>query len=237
MTRKVFILATLLVGTFALANSASAQTDPSELSFKRVRANKNVTFKASDGCGLLTDDDSNTVSKITIVNSGTRVRLPASYKLKSKKLPTKYNWFACGTVNNQVGLYARKKQTSTPVEISLNFEDFDAKPQNQGISCSKNRPIRDGNGGWLHKPVSDNTGSMVDLFPAELSPKSCVWYSKAGKKITGTYGYNRSNPNRVTVRPSNNKRCSSFPNNITLRCKVSNQNWCWKIPNPCTRYD
>ena len=107
-----------------------------------------------------------------------------------------------------------------------------------GNFCQVNKPIRDGaRTGWLHKQKADGRPSMVNLFPANLSPKGCIWYSKNKKKITGTWDYRRTNPNRVTIRPKNNWVCQRFPNNITLRCNVNRKRTCWKIPEPCNRYD
>ena len=97
---------------------------PSELNFKRSRQNKNVIFKAADGCTLLQDDNDADVSKISIIGNGSRVRLPASYKKKNLRFPTRYKFFACGVVNDELGLYAKKKKNSIPVEIEISFSQF-----------------------------------------------------------------------------------------------------------------
>ena len=94
-----------------------------------------------------------------------------------------------------------------------------------------------GLGGWLHKPHSDNTGSIVNLFPSEDSPSGCGYYKKSGKKFMDALSTGRANGNRVHVRPVQNLSCSSFPRNMYLACKVNGRRLCYNIPDPCNRYD
>lgn len=103
--------------------------------------------------------------------------------------------------------------------------------------CAVKRSLSDGPGGWLHKPVSDNTGSIVNLFPAHEDPSDCRYLNPQGEVIQDAHYTGRSNPNRPTWRPAAGGRCSSFPPNTVVSCIINGQRNCWTIPDPCQRYD
>jgi hypothetical protein len=106
-----------------------------------------------------------------------------------------------------------------------------------GGQCQVMRPLTDGFGGWLHKPHSDSTGSVVNLFPANENPVDCRYERANGTLFREAYNSGRSNGNRSTWRPVGGGSCSGFPKNTIVSCKISGKRNCWKIPDPCTRYD
>jgi hypothetical protein len=106
-----------------------------------------------------------------------------------------------------------------------------------GNKCGKYQGLNDGMGGWVHKPVSDSTHSIVNLVPSSLNTTSCRYEQTNGKKVRDAYTSGRTNGNRPTWRPVGGGGCSSFPNNLVFNCTVDKKTMCWKIPDPCQRYD
>jgi len=111
------------------------------------------------------------------------------------------------------------------------------KKKKKNKKCRVKRRIFDGPGGWLHKPVSDSTGSIVNLFPSNESPSACRYETKTGRVIRQAFSSGRTNGNRETIRPAGGGSCSGFPNNMVVSCKIGRKRHCWKIPDPCNRYD
>lgn len=233
---KIFLC--LLIGSTALA-----QSSPSDLSYRKRKKGRTLTFSAAAGCSLFTNDSAELVSNFRVAKNGSALRLPKSENKKDFKISSisglqkRYSWWACGSVEGILGLYARKNQSTDPVHVDVSYADFSDKPESQGVACARENSVVDGEGGWLHKPVSDSTQSIVNLFPTNVSPSNCGYYNSKGKKISGTYDYRRKNGNRVHVRPSKRGSCSTYPKNLTVRCKVKGQNWCWTVKDPCKRYD
>lgn len=104
-------------------------------------------------------------------------------------------------------------------------------------SCDVQRGLSDGPLGWLHKPVSESTGSVVNLFSPGDRPQNCQYERKDGSVFTGAYFSGNTNPNRPTWRPNNVTRCSNFPSPLVVACQVGGRKTCWTVPNPCVRYD
>lgn len=103
-------------------------------------------------------------------------------------------------------------------------------------SCVQ-RDITDGGGNWLHKPVSESTGSLVNLFNPNDGVQDCSYENISGETISTAYFSGNTNPNRPTYRPNAGGRCSSYPSPLVVTCKVRGEKHCWTIPKPCTRYD
>lgn len=104
-------------------------------------------------------------------------------------------------------------------------------------ACSISREIRDGSGNWLHKPVSDSTGSVVNLFHPSDVASSCRYESQSGEEFQKMYFTGNSNPDRPTWRPERGGSCKSFPKPLVVSCLISGVKNCWNIPDPCVRYD
>jgi len=110
-------------------------------------------------------------------------------------------------------------------------------PSTNSGKCQDRKPVTDGGGNWLHKPVSDSTHSIVDLFPSSQSPSDCRYERTSGKKVADAYSSGRTNGNRSTWRPRGNGWCSTFPKPLVLNCKINGKSTCRTIPDPCNRYD
>ena len=109
-----------------------------------------------------------------------------------------------------------------------------SKPKPKKDDCDVNRKNSDGFGGFLYKGVADVGHMVVVLFPAGQNPNGCRLESKAGKKLSD-FSYNgTSNPDRPTWRGG---YCQSMPENSVLKCQYGKKTHCWKIPEPCGRYD
>jgi hypothetical protein len=109
-------------------------------------------------------------------------------------------------------------------------------PSNTG--CSINREISDGvSHGFLHKPISDTTGSIVELLPKGEIPDSCRYENTAGQLVKETYFSSIGNGDRAHYRPVGGGSCSSFPAPLRFSCSINGIRNCWTIPKPCVRYD
>lgn len=198
-----------------------------DLSFKKVRRNKNIVLK---NCELFSG-----VTSVTIKDGGQAIGLSKNMKRNDRILRKKYSYFACGLNDiSQVKIYAKRRATQTPVELNLPLKGFKKRSK---YSCQSYRASTDGGMGWLHKPVSDSTGSIVNLFPTQDRPSSCRYEQSNGSLITTGYHSGRGNGNREHIRPANRSRCSSFPSNLVVNCSIGGKRVCYKVPNPCQRYD
>jgi len=104
--------------------------------------------------------------------------------------------------------------------------------------CEQDRDITDGTGtGFLHKPKSENSNAIVNLFSRSDDPYACWYENSSNTKLGEAYFSYYSNPDRPTFRPTHGESCSSFPDNMIIACNVAGQKHCWHIPDPCTRYD
>lgn len=99
------------------------------------------------------------------------------------------------------------------------------------------RDITDGGGNWLHKPESDNTGNIVNLFNPADRPQNCRYERLDGTLFREAFYTGDSNPNRPTWRPRGGGTCRDFPKPLIVSCVVKGRKNCWRIPDPCQRYD
>ena len=99
------------------------------------------------------------------------------------------------------------------------------------------RDITDGGGNWLHKPESDNTGNIVNLFNPADRPQNCRYERQDGTLFREAFYTGDSNPNRPTWRPQGGGTCRDFPKPLIVSCVVKGKKNCWRIPDPCQRYD
>jgi hypothetical protein len=138
-------------------------------------------------------------------------------------------------------------------EININSFDNDLQSclcttegiRNFGGQCPKvdrngciNRAIEDGTDtGFLHKGVSDTTGSVVNLFPANERPEDCQYLRADGSLFQEAVFAGIGNPNRPHWRPAQGGSCRTFPRPLVVSCKVNGQRNCWTVPDPCARID
>ena len=109
-------------------------------------------------------------------------------------------------------------------------------PSNTG--CAINRDIQDGTGyGFLHKPISDTTGSVVNLLPRGEIGDGCRYEDASGQLFRETYFSSIGNGDRAHYRPIGGGSCSGFPAPLTFSCSINGIRNCWTMPNPCVRYD
>ena len=104
-------------------------------------------------------------------------------------------------------------------------------------ACEVNREISDGWGGWLHKGRSDVNPSMADLFRAEEDPQQCRYEDTGGKLFVEAFFNGRANPDRPTWRPVGLPSCTQFPKPLVVACLENGKKNCWRVPDPCGRYD
>ena len=196
-----------------------------ELNYKKIRKKRPLKIVCAVVAGA---------KFVKITKKGTKIALPAKKNKKPMKLGAKYRFFACGTNDNGATvLFAKATAESIPVELSFALSDF----KKQTSACKNKQKVNDGAQGYLHKPVSDSTGSIVNLFKRGQRPSNCVYKTSKGKKITtGNYS-GIHNGDRVHIRPANNARCSQFPSNLILECSLNGKRACWQHKNPCSRYD
>ena len=118
---------------------------------------------------------------------------------------------------------------------SRDIVDFGSCPS---LGCQVERDINDGVGsGFLHKPVSDSTGSIVNLLQTGEFPTSCRYETDAGQVYRDAFFASIHNGNRVHYRPVGGGSCSIFPEPLVLSCELNGRRNCWRIPDPCKRYD
>lgn len=108
-------------------------------------------------------------------------------------------------------------------------------PSNTG--CAINRDIQDGPNGFLHKPISDTTGSVVNLLPRGEIGDGCRYEDASGQLFRETYFSSIGNGDRAHYRPIGGGSCSGFPAPLTFSCSIDGIRNCWTMPNPCIRYD
>ncbi|RMG40280.1 MAG: hypothetical protein D6719_11500 [Candidatus Dadabacteria bacterium] len=89
----------------------------------------------------------------------------------------------------------------------------------------------------LWKPVSDANGNPVFLENQFRTPSSCSVIKNSGQKIVNLRNTGPSNGRNSTWRVFS-RRCTAFPNNIFVACKIPGQGTkCWKVPRACSRYE
>ncbi|MCB0317539.1 MAG: hypothetical protein KDD56_02195 [Bdellovibrionales bacterium] len=210
---------------FGLAFLASPMAFAQELDFQKIKRKRPLKIN----CAVV-----NGAKFVKIRNKGAKVALQSKFKKQPLALGATYKFFACGTnENSKAVLYAKKKVSSTAVELSFSLDDF----KKEVNACKNKQPVNDGDQGYLHKPVSDNTGSIVNLFKKGQRPSNCLYKTPKGKTITTGFFAGIQNGDRVHIRPTNNARCSQFPNNLILECTLNGQRACWQHKDPCNRYD
>lgn len=106
-----------------------------------------------------------------------------------------------------------------------------------GSVCEVFRDVIDGGYGWLHKPVSESTGSVVNLFPSGERPTACRYERADGSVFQDAFLSSYSNPDRATWRPVNGGRCATFPKPLIVSCALNGKKQCWEVEDPCQRYD
>lgn len=125
--------------------------------------------------------------------------------------------------------------------IRASVETFLAAPScgrgGKKSRCNTTRKNSDGSGNWLHKPVSDSTGSIVNLLPSRDDASSCRYETRTGKKIRDAISTGRTNGFRETWRPAGGGSCGSFPDNMVFSCQIGRSRVCYNIPDACNRYD
>jgi len=104
-------------------------------------------------------------------------------------------------------------------------------------SCDVTRASSDGQGGYVHKPVSDSTGSIVNLLPSSDDASSCRYESASGRVVRQAFTSGRTNGFRETWRPVGGGSCTSFPRNMRFSCQIGRRRVCYRIDNPCERDD
>lgn len=216
-----------LFGVVLLLCCSSAFASVEDLTFLKVKRNKSIVLR---NCELFEE-----VKSVAISDGGRTVALSKNMERNGVRLKKKYLYFACGF--NEVGevkIFAKKRESQAPVELKLPLKGFKKRGK---YSCQGYRSSSDGGMGWLHKPVSDSTGSIVNLFPTSDRPGACRYERSDGSLITDGRNYGRGNGNREHIRPASGGRCSSFPSNTVLNCSISGKRICYRIPNPCQRYD
>lgn len=92
-------------------------------------------------------------------------------------------------------------------------------------------------GGFLHKPVSESTHSVVNLFPVGERPSDCRYENASGEVSSSGFYAGIHNGNRVHIRPTRGGSCGSYPSPLILNCKHGNQRICRRMNNPCARYE
>ncbi|MCB0337710.1 MAG: hypothetical protein KDD62_15445, partial [Bdellovibrionales bacterium] len=92
--------------------------------------------------------------------------------------------------------------TESAVDSLLASEDCGQGGEESASKCQKSRKVVDGFGDWLHKPVADHNPSFVNLLPAGDRASSCVYETKAGKKLYSAEYTGIANGNRQHFRPS-----------------------------------
>lgn len=221
MFRKSLLCSVALV---VCTTSAIAQE---ELNFKKVQRNRNIVFR---GCELFDD-----VQSVTIRNGGESILLSKNMKRGAYRLRNKFNYFACGLDSKQqTRIFVKKRLSQKATALRLSLKRF---PKGGINSCSSFRASTDGPMGWLHKPVSDSTRSIVNLFPSSDRPTSCRYERSNGSLITNGYSSGIHNGFRTHIRPQGGGSCSRFPANMVLNCSIGGRRVCYRIPNPCQRYD
>lgn len=222
MIRKLSLFSAVFLLCYSFAFAAVE-----DLTFKKVKRNKRVVLQ---NCELFDE-----VASVIISDGGQTVALSKNMKRQGRRLRKKYRYFACGYNDlGEVKIFAKKRVAQAPVELKLPLKGFKKQGKN---SCQGYRSSSDGGMGWLHKPVSDSTGSIVNLFPTSDRPGACRYERSDGSLITDGRNYGRGNGNREHIRPASGGRCSGFPSNMVLNCSISGKRICYRIPNPCQRYD
>lgn len=140
-------------------------------------------------------------------------------------------------MSSMVTLLRGLRRTDCNGEVGGGDPDPDESSDDDPTRCQKFAKNVDGPGGFVHKPVSDSTGSIVDLFPSNQDPNNCVYLNKNGRKLASGFSSGRTNGFRETIRPSGGGSCSSFPKPLILRCSIDGKRVCHKIKQPCERFD
>ncbi|MEZ4754920.1 MAG: hypothetical protein R3A13_11555 [Bdellovibrionota bacterium] len=219
--RLIYLSLTTII--FLIASSSVLAQE--NLNYKKIKRKRPLKIN----CAVVTG-----AKFVKVLKKGTKVALQPKFKKTPLALGTKYRFFACGTNESLATvLYAKQTAASTPVELSFALDDF----KKQTNACKNKQDVTDGNQGYLHKPVSDSTGSIVNLFTKGQRPSSCVYKTSKGKKITSGVFSGIQNGDRVHIRPANRARCSQFPKNLILECTLNGKRACWQHKNPCQRYD
>lgn len=104
-------------------------------------------------------------------------------------------------------------------------------------ACQQIRDHVDGANNYLHKPVSESTHSVVNLFPPSERPSDCRYENTAGDLYSPGYWAGIHNGNRVHIRPTSGGSCRNFPSPLVLNCDIGGIRVCRIMPNPCVRYD
>jgi len=113
--------------------------------------------------------------------------------------------------------------------------------QEQKARCNINTDFRDGPNGALWKPVSDNTGNPVILYPASYTggpaaPSSVEILDSAFNPVTTSTFRTVANGNRLHWNV--NDRCEALPANLIVRAtRADGITECRTVPDPCTRED
>ena len=204
-----------------------------ELQFHRARPGRNIILR---DCQLF-----NRVRRVGILNGGESIALSRNVRRGTFRLRRRFRFFACGQDDNeQVRIFVKRRADQEPRMLRLRIRHFPRTQSGGGSSsttCRIYRPNRDGPGGWLHKPVSDSTRSIVNLFPPQDRPTNCRYERSDGSLFTTGYSSGRHNGNREHIRPQGGGSCSRFPANMVLNCNIAGTRVCYRIPNPCVRYD
>lgn len=109
-------------------------------------------------------------------------------------------------------------------------------PDPTGGTCDITRSNSDGNGGFVHKPVSEGDGNLVVLIPSSDSGVNAMaLYESDGTFIENLRYAGNTNGNRPTFRAS--RRGDRYPPGLIEQFSKDGQNVCYQIPSPGNRYD
>ncbi len=214
---------------------------------------KNIKIELS-GKIILGQFQEGSVEQIAVVDTNDRARI---YNLETNKIRnlsfpsgapfdhTNINYFTSASNNyncfcNTTVIQANggSCQTTTSNETpDVNTPDTNTPPVLGNNNCDFNRLINDGPDGWLHKPVSDSDGKIVNLTKTSDYPATCRYENPNGSLFRAAYLSSFSNPDRPTWRPIGGGGCREYPDNLIFACQIKSKKYCWNIPDPCSRYD
>lgn len=103
--------------------------------------------------------------------------------------------------------------------------------------CDSTIDINDGaSTGHLWKPYSDHSPhNPVFLLRAGVVGTSCSLITTKGKAVDSLNFASIANGARYHYRPT--KHCTDMPNNLLAKCQINGQKTCFRVPDPCNRYD
>jgi hypothetical protein len=104
-----------------------------------------------------------------------------------------------------------------------------------GPTCDIGDTFRDGRGGDLWKPESDNTGKVVVLTKDGPSSRAtCEVFGPDGVLVDRCSFRTIANGGREHW---NSLHCEEIPDNSTFRLTEDGISTCWNVPDPCERQD